>query len=710
MAEKTEGAWRHVKAVDSQSNLEDNRDAIRPKTSDIPTLPGVYKWRDDENRVIYVGKAKNLRNRLLSYFQPLNQLHPRTQLMVLTARSLEWTVVATELEALTLEYTWIKAFNPRFNVVFRDDKTYPYLAVSLQDEFSRVWITRQRNLTKARYFGPYAQVLPLRQSLETLLKQFPVRTCSHAKFQQAHRTGRPCLLASIGKCSAPCVGRISSLEHQTHVEQLVGILSGNIGQSYVNGLTRDMRAASAALEFERAAKLRDEIRLFNTVLQQNALVLDDQADVDVFGLEGDEFEACIHAFFVRSGLIRGEKNWLVDRNDVTGDEELIVQLLEAVYGQYMSLSVDSQRSVDDTVTIHQERDALSGQQQATATDAYLRAQATRMRNLRRQTTGREDLLAPIAPIPREIIVPVALSQSSRVPLEVWLSELRGANVTIRRAERGEKHVLQQRACENAKQALIRKRSSRVNSLETRSKAMSEIAQALGMKSMPLRIECYDVANSADGSYQVASMVVFEDGMAKPSDYRHFSISDDQDELHLDDLHALYETLTRRFRHGVCERRDDLPRSERFAYAPQLVVVDGGRQQVLSAQRALEDCHIEDVRVCGLSKRLEELWIAEDEYPIILKRHSEGLYLLQRVRDESHRFAIEYHRKRRRKGIMHSELDAISGIGDVYRKRLLNKFGSLHRLKSASLQELQEVQGVGKKKALSIYQALHQREL
>ncbi|OZG69202.1 excinuclease ABC subunit UvrC [Bifidobacterium eulemuris] len=731
--------------------LGDTRDLFRPKTSDIPAKPGVYKWRDGEGRVIYVGKAKNLRNRLSNYFQPLYLLHPRTQTMVLTARSLEWTVVGTELESLTLEYTWIKEFDPRFNVQFRDDKTYPYLAVSVGEEIPRVWVTRSRKRRDTRYFGPYAKVWDLRHGLDRLLKTFPVRTCSTNVFHKAQLTGRPCLLASIGKCSAPCVGRIDPQEHRRQCERLVGVMTGRLGRSYIAQLTREMKEASAELEFEKAARLRDEIQMLATVVEQNAVVLDSQVDADVFGMDSDELEASVHAFFVRSGTIRGERNWSVERVEDIADAELMADLIMQVYAEATGTTyTDPDRppsaggggdadedagteestepaadSASSTV-IATSRDALGVTQRLTATDAQARAQATKTRNARQEQTGRDDLLAPIAPVPREVIVPV--EPARREELEQWLSGLRGGAVTIRVAERGDKRALMDRAAENAKQALQRSKMSRISDMGARTQAMNDVAKALGLAEAPLRIECYDISNTVGGAFQVASMVVFEDAMPKKSEYRRFAIRGKDGQGAVDDLSALYETLTRRFRHGniagdsgesmEAERRakaaDDSETTvvqqnterHRFAYKPNLVVVDGGYPQVRAAAKALEDCGVTDVALCGLAKRLEEVWVPDDEYPIILKRQSQGMYLLQRVRDESHRFAITYHRQTRRKGALRSALDEIPGIGETHQKNLLKHFGSVRAIREASVEQLTEVPGIGVKKAQSIVDALH----
>ncbi|PKU91440.1 excinuclease ABC, C subunit [Bifidobacterium pseudolongum subsp. globosum] len=716
--------------------LGDTRDLFRPRTGDIPAQPGVYKWRDGEGRVIYVGKAKNLRNRLTNYFQPLHQLHPRTQTMVLTARSLEWTVVGTELEALTLEYTWIKEFDPRFNVVFRDDKTYPYLAVSVGEEYPRVWVTRSRKRRDTRYFGPYAKVWDLRKSLDRLLRTFPVRTCAPAVFRKARLTGRPCLLASIGKCSAPCVGRIEASAHRRMCEQLVGVLTGRVGKSYIAQLTAQMKEASADLDFERAARLRDDIQMLGTVMEQNAVVLDQDVDADVFGFATDELEASVHAFFVRSGTIRGERNWSVERADEVDDGELMADLLVQVYSELTheaatappANAAEDERVVQNapqSLIINEQRNAIADSQQITATDATARAQATRARTRHMEQTGRADLLEPVAPVPRRILLPFAPARADE--LEQWLSGLRGGAVSITVPMRGNKKQLLDRADQNAQQALQRSKMSRISDIGTRTAAMNDVAQALGLDQAPLRIECYDISNTVGGAFQVASMVVFEDGIAKKSEYRRFAIRGDDGTGALDDLSALYETLTRRFKHGNIagdsgesldnERRaggqpaaEDVVQQNtnrrHFAYKPNLVVVDGGKPQVMAAAQALADCGVEDVAVCGLAKRLEEVWVPDDDYPIILKRTSEGLYLLQRVRDESHRFAITYHRQARRKGALRSALDDIPGIGPAYQKRLLAHFGSVRAMREASVEELEAVKGVGHAKAQRIHDALH----
>ena len=715
--------------------LGDSRDLFRPKTSDIPAQPGVYKWRDGDGRVIYVGKAKNLRNRLTNYFQPLENLHPRTQTMVLTARSLEWTVVGTDLESLTLEYTWIKEFDPRFNVKLRDDKTYPYLAVSVGEEFPRVWMTRVRKRHDTRYFGPYAKVWDMKHTLDALLKTYPVRTCTPGVFRRAKLSGRPCLLASIGKCSAPCVGRISASDHRRLCTELTGVITGRLGKSYRAGLTRNMQKASKDLDFEKAARLRDQIAMLDTVIEQNAVAFASNVDVDVFGVASDELEASVHAFFVRSGAIRGERNWSVERVEDVSDSELISDLLVQVYSDLMNENDSELHKLpgnsDTPVSISQDRDAMGSTQKVTALDAESRAKATRSRHRHQDLTGRADLLAPISPVPPEVIVPVQPDRTG--DLQEWLRQLRGSAVTIRVASRGEKKSLMDRANANARQALQRSKLSRMSDMGTRTQAMNDVAKALGLDRAPLRIECYDISNTVGGQFQVASMVVFEDAVPKKSEYRRFAIRGEDGRGAVDDMSAIYETLTRRFRHGnIAGDSGDSMEAERkasgkapelveqeegaivqqnaaarhFAYKPNLVVVDGGKPQVTAAARALHDCGVDDVALCGLAKRLEEVWVPDDDYPIILKRQSEGMYLLQRVRDESHRFAITYHRQTRRKGALRSALDEITGIGPAYQKKLLNHFGSVKRMRQASQEELEAVKGIGSAKAEAIYQALH----
>lgn len=734
--------------------LGDTRDLFRPKTSDIPNQPGVYKWRDEQGRVIYVGKAKNLRNRLTNYFQPLYQMHPRTQTMVLTARSLEWTVVGTELESLTLEYTWIKEFDPRFNVVFRDDKTYPYLAMSLGNQLPRIWITRSRNRRNTRYFGPYAKVRDLRKTLDKLLLAFPISDVTPGVYDRSRIT-------------IDTVDPETLKEYRSNQEKIIGIMTGRLGSRYLEELTMLMKGESENLNFEKAARLRDQIMMLKTVIEQNAVVFDSDVDADVFGLASDELEASVHAFFVRSGAIRGERSWSVERVEDVSDEELVSDLITQVYSVLIEENESQMNNITATavaaesriqaadenhddargdeafpegyssqntgIAVSRARDALGSTQHITATDALARSKATRERHERQEMTGRADLLAPISPIPREIMLPVVPARMES--LQAWLSARRGSAVRIHVPERGEKKALLDRANANASQSLIRSKMSRISDIGARTEAMNDVARALGLQQAPLRIECYDISNTIGGAFQVASMVVFEDAVAKKSEYRRFAIRGKDGKGAIDDTSAIYETLTRRFKHGniAGDSGEDMSNERevqraqqsgetvnsssetivqqhvaphRFAYKPNLVVVDGGKPQVSAAHRALQDSGITDVALCGLAKKLEEVWVPDDDYPIILKRQSEGLYLLQRVRDESHRFAITYHRHKRRKGALRSELDGIAGIGTSYQKRLLRHFGSVRSMKAASQDELCQVNGIGASKAAALYAALH----
>ena len=672
--------------------LGDSRDLFRPKTSDIPAKPGVYKWRDGEGRVIYVGKAKNLRNRLTNYFQPLYLLHPRTQTMVLTARSLEWTVVATELESLTLEYTWIKEFDPRFNVQFRDDKTYPYLAVSTGERIPRVWVTRSRKRRDTRYFGPYAKVWELRHSLDRLLRTFPVRTCTTNVFHKAQLTGRPCLFASIGKCSAPCVNRIEADEHRRLCEQLVGVMTGRLGRPYIAQLTRDMKEASAELEFEKAARLRDQIQMLETVVQQNAVVFDQDVDADVFGFASDELEASVHAFYVRAGSIRGERNWSVERVEDIDDADLMADLLVQVYSD-----AAGDNHPQSAATISTNREAIGSTQTITATDAVARAQATRERNTRQETTGRADLLAPIAPVPREIIVPV--EPARREELEGWLTNLRGGAVTIRVASRGDKKQLMDRANENASQALQRSKMSRISDMGARTQAMNDVAKALGLAEAPLRIECYDISNTVGGAFQVASMVVFTGGKPDKNQYRRFKIKTPLDEAN--DFLSMQEVMRRRY---APERLND----ERFGSKPDLIILDGGKPQLTAALAMFEEMGIDDIAICGLAKRDEELFVPwQDTGPVVLPSGSASLYLVKQVRDEAHRFAITFHRELRGKGMTASILDDVAGLGPVRKKALMKHFKSFKNLKAASLEDIKAAKVIPEEVAEELVRVLAQ---
>ncbi|MDN5795979.1 MAG: excinuclease ABC subunit UvrC [Intrasporangium sp.] len=634
----------------------------RPRPGEIPLEPGVYRFRDRHDRVIYVGKAKSLRPRLSSYFQDVAALHPRTTTMVTTAASVEWTVVRTEVEALALEYSWIKEFDPRFNVKYRDDKSYPYLAVTMGEEFPRAQVMRGAKRKGTRYFGPYGHAWAIRETLDLLLRVFPVRTCSSGVFRRAHASGRPCLLGYIDKCSAPCVGRVTAEEHRAIAEEFCDFMAGNTSR-FVRRLETRMREAAAELDFERAARLRDDIVALTKALEKQTVVLGDATDADVFGLADDPLEAAVQVFHVRGGRIRGQRGWVVEKESEQVPT-LVGHLLQQVYGDA------------DTV-------------------------------------------------PKEVLLPVLPSDADAT--QEWLSGLRGARVDLRVPRRGDKKTLMETVTRNAQQSLARHKVARAGDLTLRSRALQELQEALALDEAPLRIECYDVSH-VQGTNVVASMVVFEDGLPRKSEYRRFIVRGGVDDagdgaVTVDDTAAMREVLGRRFRRYLeeAEGSGDLDlqaaamgggeeqpgaagrsgpidpetgRPRRFAYPPSLVVVDGGLPQVGAAQAVLDELGIEEVALAGLAKRLEEVWLPRHDYPVILPRTSEGLYLLQRLRDEAHRFAITFHRQRRSKAMTSSALDGIPGLGPGRQKALLRHFGSVKRLRVASAADMMTVRGIG----------------
>ena len=655
----------------------------RPRTGDIPTSPGVYRFSDPQGRVIYVGKAKNLRNRLTNYFQDLANLHPRTQQMVTTASRVQWTVVRSEIEALTLEFTWIKEFNPRFNVVFKDDKSYPYLAVSMGERYPRVQVTRERKRAGSRYFGPYTQVWAIRETIDQLLRVFPVRSCSAGVFARAKAQGRPCLLGYIDKCSAPCVERVTAEEHRELAEGLCRFMQGRTGP-VIRDLETQMREASANLDFERAAKLRDDVAALRTVLERNAVVLDDGADADVFALVSDDLDAAVHVFHVRGGRIRGTRGWVIERVDGAGDAALMSRLLEQVYS---SATEDEARGARETKAAAVSVDDVAH--------------------------------TPTSAIPREVLVSVAPDDMETISR--WLGEARGASVAINVPKRGPKAQLMDTVTDNARQALTLHRTRRAGDITARSKALEQLAENLDLPAAPLRIECYDVSHTG-GENQVASMVVFEDGMPRKDAYRTFNIRGTDGKGTADDTSAMNEVLTRRFSRLLAEEagiegedEDGVAyasgpieaatgRPRRFSYRPDLVVVDGGLPQVNAARAALEAVGA-DVPVVGLAKRLEEVWVPDDEFPVVLPRTSPALYLLQYLRDESHRFAITHHRKRRSAGMTRSVLDDVPGLGPARQAALLKEFGSVKRIRAASADEISSVRGIGPALAATILEHL-----
>ena len=610
----------------------------RPATGSIPTSAGVYKFRDPDRRVIYVGKAKNLRNRLNSYFANPAQLHPRTSTMVHTANSVEWTVVDTEVEALQLEWTWINEFNPRFNVMFRDDKSYPYLAITMNDEVPRAFITRGKRRKGVKYFGPFAQVWAIKDTLDLLLKAFPMRTCTSGVYRRAERSGRPCLLGYIDKCAAPCVGQISKDDHRDLARSISDFMSGNTGR-FISHRQKEMANAAAELDYERAAGLRDEISALQKVLDKSAVVLSVSADCDIFALVTEELEASVQVFHVRQGRIRGQRGWIIERSDDHTPAELTTDYLRQAYS---GLDADA--------------------------------------------------------IPKEILVDTLPADLDS--LEAWLSEQRGSRVTVRVPERGEKKAALETVAKNAKEALIQHKLKRSSDLTTRSQALKEIQEHLDLPEAPLRIECIDISHT-QGSNVVASLVVFEDGMAKKRDYRHFAI---HGEAAADDTASMYDVVSRRFSRYLEQMTSEEP-DERFGYRPSLLVVDGAGPQVAAATRALNDLGIIDISVVGLAKRLEEIWVPDDPFPVILPRNSEGLFLMQRLRDEAHRFAITYHRSKRAKAMTSSVLDDIPGLGESKRTALLRHFGSVKKVRAATAEEICEVKGIGPSLAAKIIAAL-----
>ncbi|RRQ89185.1 excinuclease ABC subunit UvrC [Streptomyces griseofuscus] len=756
--------------------------SYRPRPGEIPDTPGVYRFRDEHRRVIYVGKAKSLRQRLANYFQDLANLHPRTRTMVTTAASVEWTVVSTEVEALQLEYSWIKEYDPRFNVKYRDDKSYPYLAVTMNEEFPRVQVMRGHKKKGVRYFGPYGHAWAIRDTVDLLLRVFPVRTCSAGVFKNAARTGRPCLLGYIGKCSAPCVGRISPEDHRDLADEFCDFMAGRTG-TYLRRLEKQMMEAAEDMEYERAARLRDDIGALKKAMEKSAVVLADATDADLIAVAEDELEAAVQIFHVRGGRVRGQRGWVTDKVEEITTSALVEHALQQLYGE---------------------------------------------------ETGDA--------VPKEVLVP-ALPEPIE-PVQEWLTGRRGSNVSLRIPQRGDKKALMETVQRNAQQALALHKTKRASDLTTRSRALEEIADALDLDSAPLRIECYDISH-LQGDDVVASMVVFEDGLQRKGEYRRFQIKgfagqDDVRSMHevitrrfkrylaekertgewadgeepgtdgeavrTDDGAAPAETGVTLTDEGAAPAntgipltddrpaptdaeampvdagtapddtpttplgtappltplgtdpgapadtdpgapagtaslapatpenaprpaplttrpgpttpdplddplnsslKDDDGRPRKFAYPPQLVVVDGGQPQVAAARRALDELGIDDIAVCGLAKRLEEVWLPGEDDPVVLPRTSEGLYLLQRIRDEAHRFAITYQRTKRAKRFRAGPLDDVPGLGETRKQALIKHFGSVKRLRSATIEQIQEVPGIGRKTAETIAAALAQ---
>ncbi|KIC57557.1 excinuclease ABC subunit UvrC [Microbacterium hominis] len=632
----------------------------KPKPGEIPTQPGVYRFRDADGRVLYVGKAKNLRARLSNYFAPLHTLHERTRRMVLTAASVEWTVVGSDVESLQLEYMWIQEFSPPFNVRYKDDKSYPYMAITLADEAPRVIVTRNRRIPGARYFGPYPKVWAVHDTIDLMIKVFPIRTCSDASYKKAMATGRPCFPGQIGRCGGPCSMKVTIEEHRAIVDDFVAFMAGG-DQRFARDLTARMREAAAAMDYESAAVYRDRLQAIDAVLSRSSLVLAEDTDADLFGIAEDELSAAVQHFVVRGGRVRGVRATTIDKELDISSADVVDQVLQRTYGD-----------------------------------------------------------AESSDIPRQVLVPRLPDDAAE--LEQWLQERRGKRVSLQVAQRGRKADLMRTATVNAQQALLLHKTRRTSDYTSRTKALTDLQLALGMDEAPLRIECYDVSHLS-GTNVVASMVVFEDGLPRKDQYRSFSIAETTD-----DTDSLYQVLTRRLAHVdrdeaaaaaaetavsavdpadgkspvVTERK-----RPRFAYRPQLLVVDGGAPQVAAAARALEDAGHAEIALCGIAKRLEEIWLPGEDFPVILPRTSEALYLIQRLRDEAHRFAISHQRKRRKRDIS-TVLGEVPGLGDARIKALLRHFGSVAALSNASADEMTALPGIGPKLAAAIEQRLANR--
>ncbi|MGL4255531.1 excinuclease ABC subunit UvrC [Microbacterium sp.] len=622
--------------------------SYKPKPGEIPTNPGVYRFRDADGRVLYVGKAKNLRARLSNYFAPLRTLHERTRRMVTTAASVEWTVVASDVDSLQLEYMWIKEFDPPFNVRYRDDKSYPFMAITLADEAPRVIVTRNRRIKGAKYFGPYPKVWAVHDTIDLMIKVFPIRTCSDSSYKKAMASGRPCFPGQIGRCGGPCSMKVSIEEHRAIVDDFVAFMSGG-DQRFTRELTARMREASAAMDYEAAAVYRDRLQAIDAVLNKSALVLAADTDADLFGIAEDELAAAVQHFVIRGGRVRGVRATTIEKElDISGGD-LVDQVLQRTYGN-----------------------------------------------------------AEGADIPRQVLVPAMPDDAA--DLEEWLRGRRGKSVTIQIAQRGRKAELMRTASLNAQQALMLHKTRRTSDYLARTQALTDLQEALGLAEAPLRIECFDVSHLG-GTNVVASMVVFEDGLARKDQYRSFKVEETTD-----DTDSLYQVLRRRLAYlDRPEEAEAAPdpdvtadgevvterRRPRFAYRPQLLVVDGGKPQVEAAARALRDAGHEEIALCGIAKRLEEVWLPGEDFPVILPRTSESLYLLQRLRDEAHRFAITHQRKRRRRDIQ-SVLAEVPGLGDARIKALLRHFGSVAALRTASPEQIAELPGVGPKLAAAIH--------
>jgi excinuclease ABC subunit C len=672
--------------------------SYRPAPGTIPTDPGVYTFRDTDDRVLYVGKAKNLRNRLSNYFQDPAHLNPRIRTMVYTADHVQWTVVSSELEALNLEYTWIKKFAPRFNVMYRDDKTYPMLAVSVKEQFPRAFLYRGPRKKGVRYFGPYPKAWAIRETLESLTRVFPVRTCTAGVYRRHEQLGRPCLLGYIDRCSAPCVGRISPSQHMELVDGFCSFLAGGNTDRVMRDVRHEMEAAAGDLDFERAASLRDQLGAMEKAMEKQAVVFSDRTDADLIAVVTDELEAAVQIFHVRGGRIRGQRGWVVERTASTEDSgetggDGVASLLEDFLTQFYGETSELQNATESAVA------------------GSSKAEGSRSREV------------TLEPVPREILVPELPTNVAK--LTEWLTGLRGARVTVRTAQRGDKRALMETAANNATLALKQHKLARVGDLTARTAALKELQEALWMDEPPLRIECTDISH-IQGTDVVASLVVFEDGLPRKSDYRRYRIKEAAGDGHSDDVASIAEVVRRRFRRyredrsavpvgeetlgaerleGEVTAEEAEAGSKKFAYPPQLFIVDGGRPQVEAAQAVLDELGVTDVTLVGIAKRLEEIWVPGEEYPVIVPRNSQALYLVQQLRDEAHRFAITFHRSSRGKRMTRSALDDVPGLGPKRRAQLVKAFGSVAKVREAGEDAVAALPGFGPKLAANVIAAL-----
>lgn len=677
--------------------------SYRPEPGSIPTDPGVYTFRDADERVIYVGKAKNLRARLSNYFQDLSQLHPRTRAMVQSASHVQWTVVSSELEALNLEYTWIKRFNPRFNVMYRDDKTYPMLAISVKEKIPRAFMYRGPRRKGVRYFGPYPKAWAIRETLESLTRVFPIRTCSAGVYRRHEALGRPCLLGYIDRCSAPCVDKITPEGHRALVDQFSSFLAGNT-EPVLRRVRKEMDEAAENLDFERAAALRDQLQAMQKSMERQAVVFSDKTDADLIAFVADELEAAVQIFHVRGGRIHGQRGWVVEREDLS-EERLVADFITQFYGETAELAKATETQVGGASGPEVDRELARAINPASTQDLG-------------------DLVGDVqvTPVPREILVHVLPEEAP--DLAEWLTSLRGSNVEIRVPQRGDKKALMTTAETNATQALAQHKLKRAGDITARSAALKELQEALWMDESPLRIECTDISH-IQGTDVVASLVVFEDGLPKKADYRRYKIREAAGDGHSDDVASIAEVVRRRFKRyhqdksvvpagddggDLLDGEADLEHTDtakqKFAYPPQLFIVDGGLPQVNAAQKVLDELGVNDVTLVGIAKRLEEIWVPGEEYPIIVPRNSPALYLVQNLRDEAHRFAINFHRQQRSARMRRSKLDDVPGLGPKRRKQLVKEFGSVAKVKQASVEDIAALPGFGPKLAQLIHDALN----